>query len=108
MRVVNKTLAGGKYHKLKGMVTSVVDKYGAEVSVYGTGDTVVLDQDDLETVVPAVGGAVLVLNGEGRGEEATLLEIREEEFVADLKLVETGEVVRGVEYEDFTKKDPGR
>ena len=105
---MNKELAGGKYHKLKGIVTSVVDKYGAEVEVYDTGDTVILDQDDLETVVPAVGGRVLVLNGEGRGEEAMLLDIRAEEFVADLKLVETGEVLSGVEYEDFTKKDSGR
>jgi len=64
---------------------------------------VVFDQDDLETVVGSAGGRVLVCNGYGRGEECELVEIKVDDFYAVLEIVETGEVLKKVEYEDFSK-----
>ena len=65
---------------------------------------VILDQDDLETVVPKVGKEVVIVNGYGRGEEAVLTEILEKEFKGRVKLLEDGEIV-DVDYECFSKKD---
>lgn len=39
------------------------------------GDVLRLDQSDLETVLPAKGGLVLIVNGLNRGEQATLQSI---------------------------------
>ncbi len=63
-----KKLSGGQYYKQKAVVLRVLDRYAAEVEVLDGGDVFRLDQDKLETVIPQVGGPVLILNGVGRGE----------------------------------------
>ncbi|GMI15861.1 hypothetical protein TrVE_jg5659 [Triparma verrucosa] len=103
VKIKNKELADGKFYKKKGVVETVVEKYGAEVRVKDTVDVIILDQDDLETVVGPVGGQVMIVNGYGRGEEAELVEIKTEDYCANLKILETGELVKNVEYEDFSK-----
>ena len=65
--------------------------------------SILLDQDDLVTVVGKVGDAVIIVNGEGRGESATLEEIREDDFCAKLK-TDKGQIIDNVEYEYFSKK----
>ena len=108
VKVINKKLEGGKFYKAKGVVREVVDKYAGRVEIMGEGEKeesieVILDQDDLETVVPKVGKEVVVVNGYGRGETAVVKEILEKEFKARLVLVEDGEVV-DVDYEGFSTK----
>ena len=45
----------------------VIDRYLGEVAMLGDGTVVRVDQAHLETVIPAPGGAVLVVNGQHRG-----------------------------------------
>jgi len=48
VKVMNKQLAGGKYHKKKATVTEVVSDFIANVAMHDSGDSLQLDQDDLE------------------------------------------------------------
>jgi len=106
VKVVSKKVAGGKYHKVKGVVEKVVDRYTAHVRMKSDDALLKLDQDDLETVVPQVGSAVLIVNGRCRGEEARLLSIDQESFCVSLKIdggEQHGRLLDKVEYEDVCK-----
>ena len=63
---------------------------------------VMLDQNDLETVIPAVGRQVLVLSGKYRGYKAILENLDVENFQASLKLCDKNIVVT-LPYEHFSK-----
>ena len=80
----------------------VCRRYTAHVRMTSSGDLLKLDQDDLETVIPAAGGRVLLVNGAWRGESATLLDMNETSFCVRVKL-DTGRVLDAVEYEDVCK-----
>eukprot|EP00520_Triparma_pacifica_P016789 CAMPEP_0118660558 /NCGR_PEP_ID=MMETSP0785-20121206/15755_1 /TAXON_ID=91992 /ORGANISM="Bolidomonas pacifica, Strain CCMP 1866" /LENGTH=151 /DNA_ID=CAMNT_0006553829 /DNA_START=15 /DNA_END=467 /DNA_ORIENTATION=- len=92
VKVLNKKLEGGNFYKMKGVVREVVDKYAGRIELLDgneggeDGKEVILDQDELETVIPKVGKEVVVVNGYGRGEDAELLEILEKEYKGRLKL----------------------
>jgi hypothetical protein len=51
----------------QGVVERVIDRYVGEVAMLSDGTVVRVDQAHLETVIPAPGGAVLVVNGQHRG-----------------------------------------
>uniref|UniRef100_A0A8C7QZJ2 DNA/RNA-binding protein KIN17 n=1 Tax=Oncorhynchus mykiss TaxID=8022 RepID=A0A8C7QZJ2_ONCMY len=105
IKVVTKRL-GEKYHKKKGVVKEVQDKYTAVVKMIDSGDKLKLDQSHLETVIPAPGKRVLVLNGVYRDTEALLDSIDERKFSATLTLDSgrmKGRRVDGIAYEDFSK-----
>ena len=61
-----------------------------------------LDQNDLETVIPAVGTQVLVLSGKYRGSIAILEKLDVENFEATLKLCDKNRLVT-LPYEHFSK-----
>jgi len=97
---------GEKYYKKKAIVTDVIDLYTAVVKLIETGTVIKLDQAHLETVLPAVGRKVLVVNGAYRGEIATLEDINEKEFSVKIEIAAgplRGRVVNGVQYEDISK-----
>uniref|UniRef100_A0A7N8YER7 DNA/RNA-binding protein KIN17 n=1 Tax=Mastacembelus armatus TaxID=205130 RepID=A0A7N8YER7_9TELE len=104
VKVTTKRL-GEKYHKKKAVVTEVRDRYAAVVKMIDSGDKLKLDQDHVETVIPAPGKRVLILNGPYRDTEALLEGIDEKNFSATLTL-DSGEQ-KGkrvdVAYEDFCK-----
>ena len=106
VKVMNRKLSDGKYYKQKGEVEAVSDRYTAKVRMISSGDLVRLDQDDLETVIPAVGGRVRIVNGGYRGAAAKLTAIDVDNFCVQLR-VEGGEhggrVLDKVEYEDVCK-----
>uniref|UniRef100_A0A671XVA4 Kin17 DNA and RNA binding protein n=1 Tax=Sparus aurata TaxID=8175 RepID=A0A671XVA4_SPAAU len=85
IKVVTKRL-GEKYHKKKGVVMEVRDKYAAVVKMIDSGDKLKLDQNHVETVIPAPGKRVLILNGPYRDVEAVLEGIDEKNFSATLTL----------------------
>lgn len=85
VKVMTKKL-GSEYYKAKGEIIGLVDKYTAKVDI--DGDILKLDQQHLETVIPAIGKDMLIVNGAYRGTKATLLEIKEEDFSVVLKLKE--------------------
>jgi DNA/RNA-binding protein KIN17 len=105
VKVVAKSL-GDKYYKKKGVVTEVLDKYVATVSVLDSGHKLKLDQAHLETVIPAVGRPVLVVNGAYRGCSAILKELDEKNFCVTIEISLgplKGRIVDKVDYEDICK-----
>ncbi len=67
-------------------MTVVVDLYTGVVKILDTGAVIKLDQAHLETVLPAKGKLVLILNGAYRGEQAILEDINENDFSANLSI----------------------
>lgn len=104
IKVVTKRL-GEKYHKKKGVVMEVRDKYAAVVKMIDSGDKLKLDQNHVETVIPAPGKRVLILNGPYRDVEAVLEGIDEKNFSATLTLETGSQKGKRVDiaYEDFSK-----
>ena len=108
VKVINKHLADGRYYKKKGVVEQVMERYNAHVRMNESGDLLRLGEDDLETVIPAVGGRVRVLNGRGRGAAATLIAIDEARFCVQVEVeaghrLAHGTVLERLEYEDVCK-----
>ncbi|XP_059119494.1 DNA/RNA-binding protein KIN17 isoform X2 [Peromyscus eremicus] len=105
VKIITKKL-GEKYHKKKGVVKEVIDRYTAVVKMIDSGDRLKLDQTHLETVIPAPGKRILVLNGGYRGNEGALESINEKAFSATI-VIETGPLkgrrVEGIQYEDISK-----
>ncbi|TMS02816.1 DNA/RNA-binding protein KIN17 [Larimichthys crocea] len=104
VKVVTKRL-GEKYYKKKALVTEVKDKYGAVVKMVDSGDKLKLDQTHVETVIPAPGKRVLILNGPYRDTEAVLEGIDVKNFTATLTLDSGQQKGKRVDiaYEDFSK-----
>jgi len=103
VKIITKSL-GDKYYKQKAYIKEVIgeDKMAAVVVLISNGTKIKLDQSHLETVVPALGRKVLVLNGQLRGKQAELRDLDVDNFCAKLKVIETGEKLR-LPYEDFSK-----
>ncbi|KAF6027527.1 KIN [Bugula neritina] len=105
VKVITKKL-GDKYYKKKGVIREVRDKYTAVILMIDTGEKVKLDQTHLETVLPAIGKTVLIVNGEFRGEEAELVKLNESKFSCDVKIIagpHNGKLVSNLPYEDVSK-----
>ncbi|XP_020507284.1 DNA/RNA-binding protein KIN17 [Labrus bergylta] len=104
VKVVTKRL-GEKYHKKKAVVMEVKDRYGAVVKMVDSGDKLKLDQNHVETVIPAPGKRVVILNGPHRDTEAVLEGIDEKNFSASLTLDSGQQKGKRVDiaYEDFSK-----
>lgn len=103
---INSSKVGEKYHKKKGVVQSVEDKYVAIVRMLDSEDVLKLDQAHLETVIPQPGRTVRVLQGAHRGCNATLVSVNFDAFCATLKLESgalKGRILEKVKYEDFSK-----
>eukprot|EP00042_Codosiga_hollandica_P021522 m.75500 g.75500 ORF g.75500 m.75500 type:complete len:311 (+) comp50402_c0_seq1:446-1378(+) len=88
VRIIHKSLAGGKYHRQKAVVESMKDQYVGIVQCLENGATLELDQTFLETVLPSIGGEVLVVNGSYRGSRASLTAVNTEQFSATLKILD--------------------
>lgn len=94
---------GSEFYKAKGQIVQLVDNYTGNVDI--DGEILKVDQKYLETVIPAVGKDMLIVNGAYKGTKAVLLEIREKNFAVVLKLKEglrQGREVT-VAYEDASK-----
>uniref|UniRef100_A0A671N6T9 DNA/RNA-binding protein KIN17 n=1 Tax=Sinocyclocheilus anshuiensis TaxID=1608454 RepID=A0A671N6T9_9TELE len=105
VKVITKKL-GEKYYKKKAVIREVQDKYTAVVKMIDSGDKLKLDQSHLETVIPAPGKRVLIVNGQYKNTEAILEGINEHKFSATLTLDSgrmKGKTVEGIAYEDFSK-----
>jgi DNA/RNA-binding protein KIN17 len=106
VKVMNKKVGDGKFYKEKGVVSRVIDRYVGEVRLDNSGTKIRLDQEDLETVVPKVGRTGLILNGRCRGSEVEVMQIHENDFCCDVKVISSknnGVELKGVEYEDLSK-----
>ena len=101
VRIIHKTLEGGKYFRKKAVVDRVLGEgFVAEVEVLGddegSGDVLRLDQSHLETVVPKLGGGkkpsrekahkVRILRGRFRGKKAIIESLDKSRYSACLVL----------------------
>lgn len=105
VKITTKAL-GDKYYKQKGFVIEVVEKYGAKVKLLETGEKLKLDQKHCETVIPAVGKKVKVLNGAYRGSIAYLEDLDEDNYCVTIEIASgplNGRKVKNVQYEDISK-----
>jgi DNA/RNA-binding protein KIN17 len=109
VKVLAPSLKGGPFYKAKGPVVGVDDSgYVAEVELpdpEGGAAVVRVDQAHCETVLPGLGGAVVLVRGRRAGETGTLVEIDEAGFRAGVDV--GGEGRRWFEYEDICKAAPG-
>jgi DNA/RNA-binding protein KIN17 len=106
VKVMSKTLADKGYYKQKGLVKRVIDKYVGEIEMLDSKHVLRVDQDELETVIPQIGGLVRIVNGAYRGSNARLLFVDTERFSAKLQVEKglyDGKVLRAIEYEDICK-----
>ena len=90
-----------EYHKHKAVVEAVVSQYVAEVSMLDSGDVLRIDQAQLETVLPSLGGAVLVLAGRHARSRAVMVGVDTSRFQAQVRLDDGGEL--WLDYEDVCK-----
>ncbi|KDP43245.1 hypothetical protein JCGZ_22797 [Jatropha curcas] len=106
VKVMSKTLAEKGYYKQKGVVRKVIDKYVGEIEMLENKHVLRVDQEELETVIPQIGGLVRIINGAYRGSNARLLGVDTEKFCAKVQLekgIYDGRVLKAVEYEDICK-----
>ncbi|UJR10330.1 hypothetical protein I4U23_014536 [Adineta vaga] len=97
-----------KYYKKKGVIIKVENHYQAIVKMIETNDKIRIDQVHVETVIPAIGKRVLVVNGTHCGQEAILEAIHQDSFSVDITLLTvqgsmTGTRIENVIYEDVSK-----
>lgn len=106
VKVMSKALADKGYYKQKGVVRKVIDKYCGEIEMLENKHVLRVDQDELETVLPQIGGMIKIVNGAYRGEIARLLAIDADNFCANVQIekgIYEGRVLKAVEYEDICK-----
>ncbi|XP_022890951.1 KIN17-like protein [Olea europaea var. sylvestris] len=106
VKVMSKALAEKGYYKQKGVIRKVIDKYVGEIEMLESKHVLRVDQEELETVIPQIGGLVKIVNGAYRGSNARLLAVDTDNFCAKVQIekgIYDGRVLKAVEYEDICK-----
>lgn len=77
VKVLSPALKDHGYYKQKGVIRKVINGFVAQVEMLNSGDIIQIDQAELETVLPAIGGKVMILTGIAMGTigEVTKLDI---------------------------------
>jgi DNA/RNA-binding protein KIN17 len=102
---MSKSLTEKGYYKQKGVV-KIIDNYVGVIEMLETKHKVRIDQEELETVIPQIGGLVRIVNGAYRGSNTRLLSVDTSKFCAKVQIekgVYDGRVLQAVEYEDICK-----
>ncbi|KAK7347224.1 hypothetical protein VNO80_21751 [Phaseolus coccineus] len=106
VKVMSKVLAEKGYYKQKGVVRKVIDKYVGEIEMLESKHVLRVDQAELETVIPQVGGRVKIVNGAYRGSIAKLLGVDTDNFCAKVQIEKgpyDGRILKAMEYEDISQ-----
>jgi len=74
VRIVSKSLEGGKYYGQKAKVLDVVDRYRFTVMMENGVLVEGVKERNVETIIPRPGGHVLLVKGKKKGEAGKLLE----------------------------------
>ncbi len=93
VKIISKSVAGSKAYLQKGTVLDVYSRGKASVRL---DDRTVIDsvnERHVETIMPAVGGACIVLLGEHKGQQAVCLEKKNDTQSVVVQLSEDLEVV---------------
>lgn len=107
VKVTTKSL-GDKYYKAKGIVQSVgtdgfVGKVKLKTPEEVSGHVIRLDQEYLETVIPAIGKEVLILWGKHKGMRAIVKKLHIEHYSIDVELEKDKKMVKQLPYEQVCK-----
>ncbi|KAL8425780.1 hypothetical protein Efla_004132 [Eimeria flavescens] len=86
VKVIHNTLGDGVYYRQKGVVKAVDGRYSATLEMLEGGAILKMDQEFLETVLPPLGGRVVVVLGKWRGHEGRLDSLSIESFSANVTL----------------------
>lgn len=105
VKVITKSL-GDKYYRAKGIIKSVENSgYVAKVKLTMPeeieGHVIKLDQEYLETVIPAIGKEVLILWGKYKGEKGIVKRVNVKEYSIDIEL--EGKLIKTLPYEQVCK-----
>ncbi|XP_059317691.1 KIN17-like protein [Lycium ferocissimum] len=106
VKVMSKALADKGYYKQKGVIRKVIDKYVGEIEMLENKHVLRVDQEELETVIPQIGGLVRIVNGAYRGSNARLLAIDTDNFCAKVQIergIYEGKILKAIDYEDISK-----
>lgn len=102
VKVMHPDLAGGKYYRKKGKVMRVREQFAAEIRMLEGRDLIRLDQEMLETVIPNLGKAVMVVKGPFRGKSARMKTVDLEGFCVSVEL-DDSRVVENLKYDQVCK-----
>lgn len=107
VKVITKSL-GDKYYKAKGVVQSVEkDGFVGKVKLKSpeevSGHIIKLDQEYLETVIPAIGKGILILWGKYKGRRAIVKKLHIKYYSIDVELEEDKKNVEKLSYEQVCK-----
>lgn len=107
VKVTTKSL-GDKYYKAKGIIQSVgTDNFVGKVKLKTpeevNGHVIRLDQEYLETVIPAIGKEVLILWGKHKGMRAIVKKLHVEHYSIDVELEKDKKIVKKLPYEQVCK-----
>lgn len=107
VKVITKSL-GDKYYKAKGVVQFVgeddfVGKVKLKTPEEVSGHVIRLDQEYLETVIPAIGKDVLILWGKHKGRKAVVKKLHIERYSIDVELQKEKKIVEMLPYEQVCK-----
>lgn len=104
VKVLSKGLKEHGYYKRKGVVCSSRNKVG-ELQMLDSNDIIRVDQRELETVLPQIGGSVMVLNGRYKRQVGVLLGVNLEKYKAEIELstASTSNSKIWLDYEDVCK-----
>ena len=86
VKVMSKGLADKGYYKQKGTVKKVIDKYVGEIEMLDSKHVLRVDQEELETVIPQIGGLVRIVNGAYRGSNARLLSVDTDNYCTRVQI----------------------
>ncbi len=106
VKVMSQSLADKGYYKEKGVVESLISKYVGEIRMLESNHLLKVDQEELETVLPQIGGTVRIVNGAYRGSNARLLAIDTQKFAAKVQIENgafDGRILPAIDYEDICK-----
>lgn len=101
VKMTDKAAAGGKYYGKKGIIRKLPSKFVAELEMLDSHDVIRADQDFLETVVPNIGGPVMLLVGDYRGKKGAMRGLHIDEYKASIE-TEDKKILK-VAYECFSK-----
>lgn len=110
VEIVTKSL-GQKYYKAKGIIQAPVLEAGFVSKIKlifpedVKGHVVKIDQEHLETVIPAIGREVLIIQGKYEGCKATVQKVRTDEYCVDVEIIKDKKYVKRIGYELVCKID---
>jgi len=100
VKIMNKKVGDGSYYGKKAKIVGVVDLYIAIIQLLDSNIKLKIDQAHLETVIPAIGSDIIIVNGEHRGKVGILEEVNVDTYKA---IIRADDIIVHKDYEDVCK-----